>query len=126
MAEFVLILHFGYILFVLGGFFLIWIGFAAGWKWIRNRLFRLLHFYAMFLVAMEAIFGVACPLTVFENFLRDSTDPPSFVSRWIHKIMFYHAPEWVFTVIYLLMTCLFILTWFIVRPHPKARSITNL
>ena len=75
-AALVLVVHVAYILFVVAGLALIWIGAWLGWRWVRNFWFRVLHLCAIALVALEAILGIACPLTVLEDQLRtgSSTD----------------------------------------------------
>ena len=49
---------------------------------------------------LEALLGVACPLTVWEDLLRGGARPESFVGRWVQRLLYYQAPEWVFTVAY--------------------------
>ena len=36
LADVVLVLHFAYVLFVVGGLVAIWLGCALGWRWVRN------------------------------------------------------------------------------------------
>ena len=36
LADLILIAHFAFVLFVVGGLALIWIGAVAGWRWVRN------------------------------------------------------------------------------------------
>jgi hypothetical protein len=119
LANLVLALHVGYVLFVVGGLGLIWLGVGCGWRWIHNFWFRLLHLVAIGLVAAEALIGVACPLTVFEDWLRSTDDAASgFVERWVHRILFWDFPSWVFMLVYLILTLLAVLTW---RRWPPAR-----
>jgi hypothetical protein len=89
------------VLFVVGGLVLIWIGYAAGWRWVRKRWLRILHLCAIALVAVEAIAGIACPLTVLEDALRPGAGGSAgFVQRWIHAVMYWDWPLWVFTALY--------------------------
>ena len=60
-ADFILIIHFLFVLFVVGGLALIWIGAAWGWLWVRNYWFRIAHLVAIAYVAVEAVLGVVCP-----------------------------------------------------------------
>jgi hypothetical protein len=61
---------------------------------------RYLHLGAIAFVAAEAVLGVACPLTVWEDLLRGGRGKhggaESFVARWLRALLFYQAPEWVF------------------------------
>ncbi|MCG6874783.1 MAG: DUF2784 domain-containing protein [Betaproteobacteria bacterium] len=101
LADVILVVHFAFVLFVVGGFALILLGAALGWPWIRNPAFRYAHVGAIVFVALEALVGVACPLTVWEDALRSaSSDAPSFVGRWVSRLLYYDFPEWVFTVAY--------------------------
>lgn len=120
LADFILIVHFLFVAFVVGGLALIWIGAAAGWRWVRNFWFRAAHLAAIVFVAGEALAGVWCPLTVWEAALRGRDAEKNFVARWIHRVMFYDFPEWVFTCAYVLFALAVVATWFLVRPLPAA------
>ncbi len=100
IADTILVVHFAIVLFIVGGLLAVWIGAAAGWQWIRNPWFRYLHLLAIGIVAAEALVGMACPLTVWEDVARGGVRPESFVGRWVRRVMFYEAPEWVFTLAY--------------------------
>jgi hypothetical protein len=43
----------------------------------------------------------------------------SFVARWVRALLFYQAPEWVFTAIYLAWTAATLLTWRLVPPRRR-------
>jgi len=100
-ADALLVTHFLIAAFIVGGLPLTWAGAALGWSWVRNPLFRYLHLAAIALVALEALLGIACPLTVWEDLLRGGLRPESFVGRWVYAALYYRAPEWLFTVAYL-------------------------
>jgi len=101
-ADALLVVHFLIAAFVTAGLPLVWIGAAAGWGWVRNPWFRWLHLGAIAFVALEALLGYACPLTVWEDLLRGGVRPESFVGRWVYRLLYYNAPEWVFTALYAL------------------------
>jgi len=122
LADIVLVAHFAFVLFVVGGLALIWIGAAAGWRWIRNFWFRIAHLAAIVFVAGEALAGIWCPLTVWEDALRGVHGKKSFVARWIHRVLFYDFPGWVFTVAYVAFALAVAATWWFVRP---ARTSNN-
>jgi len=63
--------------------------------------------------------GVVCPLTVWENALRQSTVENSFIQHWLHRILFYNVSESVLTVIYVLFAALVAMTF---RWIPPARG----
>jgi len=119
LADLVLALHAAYVLFVVGGLALIWLGIWRGWRWVRHFWFRLLHLAAIGLVATEALVGLTCPLTVLEDWLRIQTDANmGFVARWLQRLLFWDFPGWVFTLVYLAFAVLAILTW---RRWPPTR-----
>ena len=99
IADAVLLVHALFVLFVVGGFVLILLG-ARRWGWVRNRTFRALHIAAIAFVAAEALLGLACPLTVWENALRGAATERSFIGLWVARLLYYNFPEWVFTVAY--------------------------
>ena len=120
IADAILVVHFGIVLFIIGGLVAVWIGAAAGWPWIRNRWFRYLHLAAIVFVAGEALIGMACPLTLWEDALRGGGRPDSFVGRWVRWLLFYEAPEWVFTGAYVAWAAATLLTLRFVPPRRKA------
>jgi hypothetical protein len=123
LADLVLVVHFAFVLFVVGGFALILAGAAFGWRWIRNRGFRYAHLAAIVFVAAEALVGVACPLTVWEYALRHaSPDGPSFVARWVSRLLYYDLPEWVFATAYVLFAIAVAVTLWLVPPRSGTRN----
>ena len=101
-ADALLAAHFAIAAFIVAGLLLTWVGAAAGWAWVRNPWFRYAHLAAIGFVAVEALLGYACPLTVWEDLLRGGLRPESFVGRWAYRLLYYQAPEWLFTALYAL------------------------
>lgn len=123
LANVILIVHVLYVSFVLGGFILIWIGHGVRWSWVRHRTFRLLHVGSIGLVAAEAVAGITCPLTVLEDALRPESYGSGFIEFWLHRILFYTAPAYVFTIIYVAFFAAVILTWCLVKPRPRREKL---
>src|SRR5262245_38439670 len=119
LADAVLVVHFLFVLFVVGGLALVWIGAAAGWRWVRNFWLRAAHLAAIAFVAAEALAGIWCPLTIWEDALRGRHEEKSFVARWIHRVMFYDAPEGLFTTVYVLFAAAVAATWWWIRPERR-------
>lgn len=120
LADIILIIHFLIVGFNVGGLFIVWIGAIFRWRWVRNFRFRIIHLASMGFVALEAICGVTCPLTDWEHQLRlqgGGGYEGSFMQYWIHKIMFYSAPEYVFTIIYVSFTLIVIATLIFIPPR---------
>ena len=120
LADAVLLAHFAIAAFIVCGPLFVWIGAALGWRWIRNRWFRYLHLAAIAFVAAEALLGIACPLTVWEDLLRGSVRAESFIARLAHRLLYYRAPEWIFTTAYALWTLATLLTLWLVPPRRRA------
>jgi polyferredoxin len=120
MADALLVLHFLIAAFIAGGLPLVWLGAARGWAWVRNPWFRYAHLAAIAFVAGEGLLGIACPLTVWEDMLRGGVRAESFIGRWVQQLLFYRAPEWVFTSIYAAWTAATLLTLKLVPPRRTA------
>jgi polyferredoxin len=123
LADLTLVLHAAYVLFVLGGQVLILSGWLLGWRWTRHLTFRLLHLVAIGFVVLEAWWGVTCPLTRLENILRARAGAAgyshTFIGHWLERLIFYNAPEWLFTLVYTVFAALVILTWMAYPPQRK-------
>lgn len=116
LADAILVVHFAFVAFVVGGCGTIWIGAARGWRWIRNVRFRIAHLAAIGFVAAEALLGVMCPFTMWEDALRGRASDAGFIARWIHAVMFYELPPWVFTAAYVAFALVVALTFWLVPP----------
>lgn len=130
LADVILLLHFSYIVFVVGGLLLIFAGGWLGWSWVRNRLFRWSHLIAIGIVTMEAWLGWMCPLTIWEDALRRAAGQPgyqrSFLYDWIGRIMYFDAPPIVFAIAYTLFGLIVLVSWRLVPPRRPAVSLTSM
>lgn len=120
-ADMLLVVHFLYVLFAVGGQLFILLGVARKWGAIRNPFFRISHLAAVGLVAVEAATGIDCPLTVWEYDLRLLAGQAveqhlSFIARLVRAIIFYNFPQWVFTVMHLAFGLLVIFTYILIPP----------
>ena len=124
-ADAILVIHFLFVLFVVGSLPLIWIGAWMRLKFVKNRHFRLAHLAAIAFVVGESLIGTVCPLTSLEDALRGTTTGSGFIERWLHRILFYDVPEWMLTVLYILFALLVVITLRLVpthhmRQHPRS------
>lgn len=117
LADLILVVHFAFVLFVVGSLPLVWLGAGLGWTWVRNFRFRILHLAAILFVSAEAVAGIWCPLTLWEDALRGVSQEQSFVARWIHAVLYYDLPPAAFTAAYLAFAALVIVTWWRIRPR---------
>lgn len=110
-----LVVHALFVAFVVIGQGLILVGLWRNWAWVRHRGFRLAHLAAIGVVVLQAWLGVLCPLTIIENALRERAGEAayqgSFIQHWLHRLIFYDAEGWVFTVVYTAFGVLVVLTW---------------
>jgi hypothetical protein len=106
LADVVVVLHVGYVAYVVLGQLLIILAAPMKWQWARNPWFRFSHLTAIGIVAYEAIRGLRCPLTVWEEQLRGLcgqafNGSETFMGRILHDIMFIeNQPEIFFTTMY--------------------------
>jgi hypothetical protein len=126
LANAVLMLHVGIVLFILGGLVLTLAGAALRWQWVKNFWFRTLHLVGIAYIAMEAWLGIVCPLTTLELWLREqagqSVYEGDFIAHWLRQLLFYEAPPWVFIAAYSAFGLLVLLSWFLVRPNWPRRA----
>jgi Protein of Unknown function (DUF2784) len=125
LADAVLVLHLGVILFVIGGLLAIVAGNLRGWRWVNGLPFRLLHLAAIAVVVGQAWLGRLCPLTIVESWLRSRAGSPgysgSFIEHWVQRIIFYEAPAWVFTAGYTAFGLLVVGAWWCFPPGRNER-----
>ena len=130
-ADLVLVLHTGFIAFVLFGLIAVIIGMARRWQWVRNFWFRVGHLAAIAYVVVQAFFGLVCPLTTLENTLRirGGQEPYAeggFIQSWLHRLIFFDAEPWVFTVCYTAFGLLVAATmWWAPPRRPKRWRTTK-
>ena len=120
-ADAVLAVHFAFVLFVVLGLGVIWIGWFREWKFVRNVWFRVAHLSAMGVVVLESVFKITCPLTTWEKELRLAAGADvyeeTFMQHWVHQAMFFQLPPAVFTVLYGLFFLGIALSLFVIKPN---------
>jgi hypothetical protein len=125
-ADALLIVHAMFVVFVVAGLALIYLGAMLHWQWVRHRAFRITHLLAIGIVVVQSWLGVICPLTRWEMALRsragEATYSGAFVAHWLEKLLYYQAPPWVFVVCYTAFGCLVVASWYLVRPGSHSRS----
>jgi hypothetical protein len=121
LADAVLLLHFGVVVFVIGGLVVVVVGNWRGWPWVHGLWFRLAHLAAITVVVAQSWFGRLCPLTTLESWLRVQAGSPtyakSFIEHWVQRIIFYEVPIWVFTAAYTAFGILVVVSWWYFPPR---------
>jgi len=130
LADTTLVIHFGFVVFVVLGLLVTWLGYFLKWRFVRNFWFRALHILAMGVVVAESVFGVTCPLTTWEHDLRvagaQTTYEETFMEHWVHKMLFFDLGPSTFTIIYVVFFTALVLSVIVVRPRwPTKRDATN-
>ena len=121
VADIILVVHFVFAAFVIFGLIFVLLGKVCSWAWVRNPWFRWGHLASISVVILESWLGMACPLTLWELNFREkageATYSGMFISHWIESVLYYQAPEWVFTLCYTIFGILVIASWYWVRPR---------
>lgn len=127
-ADAIVLLHILFVVFVVLGLVLIFIGNARAWSWVRNPWVRLAHLVAIGVVVVQSWLRVTCPLTTIEMALRtragDTAYSSSFISHWLEAILYYQVQPWVFVVCYTAFGAVVVASWFWVRPRHFAETET--
>ena len=121
LADAVLVLHLGIVVFVVGGLLLVVAGNVLRWPWVNNAWFRLAHAVAIAVVVAQAWAGNVCPLTALESWLRvkggGAGYRQSFVEHWVQRVLYYDAPWWVFASAYTVFGLFVVLAWWYFPPR---------
>jgi hypothetical protein len=125
-ADVIVAVHVIYVAFVILGELAILVGALLHWNWVRNRWLRLMHLAAILIVAGEALLHIDCPLTVWENQLRQlagqTVADGTFIGRCMHGLLFYQLPPWVFTTSYVTFAGLVLTTLLLAPPRWRRRA----
>jgi hypothetical protein len=121
-ADFLVVFHLTYVLFVVAGEAAILAGGVLGWGWVRNVPFRIVHLAAIGVVAIEAGVGAECPLTFWEYDLRRLAGQAvrghvSFVGRIARAIVFHDLPPGFFEVLHIAFGAAVLLTFILIPPR---------
>lgn len=124
LADFLLLLHLAFVLFMVFGLVAVPLGGLFGWAWVREPRWRWAHLAGMAVVALQALLRVPCFLTVWERDLRRATgtavDQRSFVVRLANDLLFVDVDQVRLWIAYVLLFVGLVaaLWWVPPRPHP--------
>jgi Protein of Unknown function (DUF2784) len=118
-ADALLIVHAGFVVFVVGGLPFVWLAAWRGWPAARNFRFRVAHLGAIVFVVLETLLGLTCPLTLWEDALRGRDNGPGFIARWVSELLYYDLPAWVFLLAYLLFATATAATFLLIPPNAR-------
>ena len=128
LADAVLVLHTAIAAFVVIGLPFIVVGGLRHWRMARDVFFRFAHLAAIAYVAVQAWFGIECPLTTLEMALRREAGAPAyrggFIEHWLGRLLYFDAPAWVFGAAYTAFALAVIATWWWLPPRRRADRAT--
>lgn len=121
-ADAVLAVHLVAINFNLFGLFAIPLGGWLGWRFVRVAWWRWLHLASMGVVAVQAVAGRACFLTILQDNLAGAgPGQPPLIVRLVNRLVYWPVPLWVFAVIYVaLLGYVIALFWLVPVKSAKA------
>jgi hypothetical protein len=131
LADLIVAVHSAYVAFVVVGQLLILVGLLRRWRWVRNWWFRIAHLGAIVIVVLETVFNIPCPLTVWEQRLRemagDEVSRGTFIGDLLHNLIFVSAPPWAFTAAYVAFAAVVAATFVLGPPRRRgaARVVTH-
>jgi Protein of Unknown function (DUF2784) len=120
LAEAILAAHLAIILFNVFGLVAVPIGAARGWRFVRIRWWRILHILLLAAVAVQAVAGRACILTVWQTALAGSTARPApLIMSWVDRLIYWPMPIWVFAAAYVVVFGYALALLWLVPPRRK-------
>jgi hypothetical protein len=126
-ADLVVVVHGSYVAFIIIGQLAVLYGLVRKRSWARNVYFRWLHLLAIAIVVLQSWAGTTCPLTDLENYLRgragEAGYPSDFIGYWVHELLFYELPTWVFVLGYCIFGAI-VLATFLFAP-PRSTHVTS-
>jgi hypothetical protein len=123
LATAILAVHLGIVVFNVGGLIAVPLGGWRGWPWVRIYWLRLLHLLSLAVVALQALFGRACILTIWQFALQPNAgEPAPLIATWINRLLYWPLPHWVFVAGYVAVFVYTLLLW---RWVPPQRRVTS-
>ena len=126
LADLMLVVHVGIVLFVVFGQVLILLGGWRRWAWTRHLGLRVTHVAMVVVIVVQAWLGRLCPLTIWEQALRrhagDSSYGGSFVEHWLSRLIFFEAPWWAFVAAYSVFAAVVVISWVLLPPRRRTPS----
>lgn len=120
LATAILLVHLGIVAFNLFGLVAVPMGKWLGWHFVWGIRWRLAHLVALAIVALQAVLGRACFLTLWENAIRsgaDAGEPPPLIATWVNSVLYWQLPLRAFAAIYVAVFVYALLLWRWVPPR---------
>lgn len=122
----ILVVHLAIIAFNVAGCLLIPVGAWRGWRWVRKFWWRFAHLLSLASVALQALLGRACFLTIWQGELSGPAPTRPLVAGWINQLIYWQLPLWVFALAYAVVFAYVVALWVWVRPEmPRSDRISQ-
>ena len=101
-ADAILAAHVAIILFNLFGLVAVPLGAVCHWRFVRIRWWRVVHILLLAAVAVQALAGRACILTLWQADLAGgAADRAPLIARSLERAIYWPLPIWVFAALYI-------------------------
>jgi len=121
----IIVFHLAIIAFNVAGCVLIPIGAWHRWRWVRGFWWRSAHLLSLAVVAVQALAGRACFLTIWQGDVSGTSHVQPLIAGWINRLIYWPLPLWVFAVAYVVVFAYVIVLWVCVWPRVPWRRETN-
>ncbi len=128
-ATLILLIHLGIVAFNVFGLVVISIGGCLRWEFVRGFWWRFAHVLSLAVVALQAVLGRSCFLTIWESALRanaDAAEPTPMVATWINDVLYWPLPLWVFAAGYVGVLLYALMLWRWVPPRIRTTERLGL
>lgn len=124
LTTIVLVVHLGVVVFNIFGMVAVPLGAWRGWPFVREFWWRLVHLASLFAVALQALLGRACFLTIWQSAIEadQPSAPPPMIATWINRVLYWPLPLWVFAVGYVVVFVYVLLLWRWVPPRRRGAA----
>lgn len=122
VAYSILGIHLAIIAFNVAGLVLIPLGAWRRWRWVRGFWWRLAHLVILAIVAIQALAGRACFLTIWHAALQHGAQSQPMIAGWINRLIYWPLPLWFFAVLYVVVWLYVLALWWRVPPRLPWRN----
>lgn len=120
-AGAILTLHLAVIAFNVFGLVAVPLGAWRGWGFVRVRWWRALHLASLAVVALQALLGRACFLTIWQDEASGAAHEDPLIMRFVNSLVYWPLPTWAFTAAYVALFAYVLALWRWVPPLSSRR-----
>jgi len=122
LAETILAAHIAIILFNVFGLIAVPLGALCRWRFVRVRWWRVLHLVLLGTVALQAVLGRACFLTLLQAAAEGAANPAPLIMGWANRMIYWPLPIWVFAALYVVVFGYALALLWLVPPARRATA----